>query len=152
MEVGVSVQPLDSLSRLTLLVFRSEQCLSADGDKITARWGLTSAQWKVMGALALADVPLSAAAIGRAMGLSRQAAIKQIHLLVGRGMVEARPDPADARAPVHNLTPTGCKAYEAVMAAWRERAAFLMEGSDAHDFETACAVLEHLIERLGEKS
>ena len=63
---------LDSLSRLSLLVFRAQRALNLEGDQITATWGLTSAKWKVLGAVDLASKPLSAAAIGRAMGLTRQ--------------------------------------------------------------------------------
>jgi DNA-binding MarR family transcriptional regulator len=133
---------------LALLVFRCQQALSGDGDRLTAQWGLTSAKWKVLGAIALAKEHPSAAAIGRAMGMTRQAAIKQIHLLLDQELLMRKANPTDARAPVHALTPEGRAAYEEVSAAWRRRSATLSSGARKADFAGACAVLERLLDRL----
>jgi len=139
---------IDPLSRLALLVFRAQQALSLDGDRITARWGLTSAKWKVLGAVALAGRDLSAAAIGRAMGMTRQAAIKQIHLLLEQGMLRQRSDPQDARAPLHALTARGKAAYAAISQAWTERGQALTTGLRQTDLERTCQVLAQLLAQL----
>lgn len=135
---------LDPLSKIALLVFRLQQTLSADGDRLTKKWALTSAKWKVLGAIALSPQPLSAAAIGRAMGLSRQAVIKQVHLLLAQGLLVHQTDPNDARAPLHDLTLLGRETYAAISDAWRQRADALSAGIAAADIDTACAVLEAL--------
>ena len=56
---------LDPISRLALHVFRAQQSLSSVGDELTAQWGMTSAKWKVLGAVELSDAPPTAAGIGR---------------------------------------------------------------------------------------
>jgi DNA-binding MarR family transcriptional regulator len=138
----------DPMTRLVLAVFRAQQSLSADGDQLAAGWDLTSAKWKVLGAIAVSGQALSAAAIGRTMGLSRQAAIKQANLLVEQRMLSRRPDPADARAPLHDLTSKGRAAYEAVTAAWVRRAEHLSAGLEAIEIERAGAMLAELVQRL----
>jgi DNA-binding MarR family transcriptional regulator len=138
----------DSLSRLVLLIFRTNQALSSDGDALTAPWHLTGAKWKVLGAIALSGRALSAASIGRAMGLSRQAVLKQINLLQDQGMLARHDDPNDARAPLFALTRRGQSAYTAVGAAWRGRAAALTEGLATGSIDGACHLLETLLARL----
>lgn len=139
---------MGALTHLTLLLFKANHALLADGDRLTAPFGLTSAKWKVLGAIALAGRPMSAAAIGRAMGLSRQAALRQIDLLVEQRMLRREPDPADARAPLHGLTPKGKAAYDAMMKRWSERAAELSAGLDASTLAQAAAVIDRLVARL----
>lgn len=141
-------QMLHPLSRLTLAVFRAQQALSTEGDRLTAKRKLTSAKWKVLGALFLAGEPLSAAAIGRAMGLSRQAAIKQVRLLLDQGLLQQQADPRDARAPVHRLTSKGQTAYAAISADWAKRIETLAAGITERELDGATAVLDALLARL----
>lgn len=136
----------DPLTRLALLVFRAQLAISADGDRLAVRWRLTSAKWKVLGALALADQPLSAAQIGRRMGLSRQAALKQIDLLVAQRMLRRRADPLDARAPVHELSAQGRAAYDALTRAWMQRSAELSAPFTRDEIEQAANVLARLVD------
>jgi DNA-binding MarR family transcriptional regulator len=138
----------DPLTRLVLLLFRAQQCISADGDRLASRWHLSSAKWKVLGAIALSDQALSAAAIGRNMGLSRQAALKQIDLLIAQGLLRRRPDPADARAPLHELTAKGRSRYQAVTAAWLKRSQSLSMGLDPAEFDRARELLAQLVARI----
>jgi DNA-binding MarR family transcriptional regulator len=77
---------LDPISQLALHVFRAQQSLSSVGDALTLQWGMTSAKWKILGAIELSDSPPSASGIARIMGLTRQAATKQINLLVDQGL------------------------------------------------------------------
>jgi DNA-binding MarR family transcriptional regulator len=147
---GVTLQHVadDPLTRLALLVFRAQLAISADGDRLAVRWRLTSAKWKVLGALALADQPLSAAQIGRRMGLSRQAALKQIDLLVAQRMLRRRTDPLDARAPVHELSAQGRGAYDALTRAWMQRSAELSAPFARDEIEQAANVLARLVDRV----
>lgn len=140
--------PLDPCSRLTLAVFRAQLALSAEGDRLAAPDDLTSAQWKVLGAIALAEEAPSAAAIGRAMGLSRQAALKQVQLLLEREMIVGQPNPLDARAPVFSATPRGQVAYASVMGRWQARSAVLFADLSPSALETACQVLETVLGQL----
>lgn len=142
---------LDPMSHLSLLVFQAQQALSLDGDRLAGRHGLTSAQWKVLGALALAGDDRSAADIGRAMGLSRQAAIKQVRLLLDRGMLVQQANPKDARAPLFSLSAAGRAGFAAVDADWRRRAEELSQDLARDDLARACRLLETLLGRLGRK-
>lgn len=140
----------DPLTRLTLLLFRVNQWLLAEGDRLAGDFGLTSAKWKVLGAIALQGEPMSAAAIGRTMGLSRQAALRQIDLLLEQNFLKRLTDPADARAPLHALTRHGQAAYEAVTMRWQARSADLADGLDARAIAAASALMEELARRLEE--
>lgn len=59
------------LHALSFALFRAHNGLIAVGDRITAPYGLTSARWQVMGAMALSGQPLTVAQIARVMGLTR---------------------------------------------------------------------------------
>ena len=139
---------LDSLSRLSLLVFRAQRALNLESDQITATWGLTSAKWKVLGAVDLASKPLSAAAIGRAMGLTRQAALKQTDQLLAMGLLSQQVNPNDTRAPVYSLSPTGQRAYDGISAAWRARSAILASVIAPSALEVTSQVLSTLLAQM----
>lgn len=139
---------LTPLSRLTLLVFRAQQAITRDGDRLAAPWGVTAAQWKALGAVSLAEGSATAAAVGRRMGMSRQAAAKQTRILAERGLLERRENPADARAPVYSLTPLGRATLEEIGAAWARRGKTLAKGLDDAGLDGACGVLEGLLDRL----
>lgn len=139
---------LDPLSRLSLLVFRAQRALGVEGDLLTAPWGLTSAKWKVLGAVDLASKPVSSAAIGRAMGLSRQAALKQTDQLLAMGLLTQQVNPNDTRAPVYSLSPAGQLAYDGISTEWRKRGATLVNNIAPFALEDACQVLMTLLAQM----
>jgi DNA-binding MarR family transcriptional regulator len=140
-----SVTDLDPLSRLSLLVFQAQRALNLEGDQLTSAWGLTSAKWKVLGAVDLAPAPVSAASIGRAMGLTRQAALKQTDQLLAMGLLIQQSNPKDTRAPVYILSPAGQLAYDAISAAWKQRSDLLINGISTSDLHCASLVLTQLL-------
>ena len=139
---------LDPLSRLSLLVFRAQRSLNMEGDQLCAPWGLTSAKWKVLGAVDLACQPVSAAAIGRAMGLTRQAALKQTDQLLALGLLIQQVNPNDTRAPVYSLSPAGQLAYEGISDEWRKHGATLVNNIAPSALEDACQVLMTLLAQI----
>ena len=76
----------------------------------------------MLGALALGDGPASAPQIAEAMGVTRQGAQKQIHLLVQDGLIEAQPNPAHKRSPRYVLTEAGRRVYARVEQQWQAHA------------------------------
>ena len=117
----ISNQPkaaIDAITQLTLAVFRLNGVLLRWGDEHVFPLGLTSARWQMLGALALCETPLTAPQLGEAMGVTRQGAQKQINLLLDQGLVEARPNPAHRRSPLHFLTPQGLALYQQADAIW----------------------------------
>ena len=107
-----------AVTQLTLTVFRLNGLLLHCGDRLVEPLGLTSARWQVLGAIALAGVPLTAPKIGEAMGVTRQGAQKQLNVLAEQGLVEARPNPAHRRSPQYILTPLGLVSYPPAASLW----------------------------------
>jgi DNA-binding MarR family transcriptional regulator len=58
--------------QVILSIFRANGLVLGAGDLLTADDGLTSARWQVLGAVALAERPLTVPQIARRMGLTRQ--------------------------------------------------------------------------------
>jgi DNA-binding MarR family transcriptional regulator len=133
---------------LVLAVFRAHQALVNEGDRRVADIGLTSARWKVLGAIALSGEPLSASEIGRRMGLTRQAAQKQVDGLRRARMLHRRANPADRRAPLFVLTDEGEKAFARADAVWNRWASSLGSGIDEARWRDATALLDLLVQRV----
>jgi DNA-binding MarR family transcriptional regulator len=139
---------LDPISQLALHVFRAQQSLSSVGDALTSQWGMTSAKWKILGAVELSDSPPSASGIARIMGLTRQAATKQINLLVDQGLLTPHDNPLDARAAVYTLSPEGKATYAAISSEWAQRVEVLRSAIGDADIASALGVLEQLVVQL----
>lgn len=144
----MSQELLDPISKLALQVFRAHQSLSSMGDELTAHWEMTSAKWKVLGAVELSDTPPTAAGIGRIMGLTRQAATKQISMLVEHRLLTPRDNPLDARAAVYTLSPEGKATYVAISDAWAKQVEVIRASISDREIEGALNVLEKLMFQL----
>ena len=70
----------ETATEVVLATFRANGLLLAAGDELAGTQGLTSARWQVLGAITLADMPLSVPHIARRMGLTRQS----VHVTVNR--------------------------------------------------------------------
>jgi len=136
------------LTEIVLLVFRVNGRLLSAGDRLVADLGLTSARWQMLGAVALSDRPATAPQLAARMGMTRQAAQKQLDLLLDDGLVAAEANPGHARSPLYVLTRKGTSVYaatERVQMAWANR----MAGSLAiRDLETTRQLLDDLSNRL----
>ena len=67
------------------------------GDAFVGPFGLTSARWQMLGALAFSEVPLTAPQIADRMGVTRQGAQKQLNLLREAHLVQTLPNPGHRR-------------------------------------------------------
>jgi DNA-binding MarR family transcriptional regulator len=141
----------DALTRAVLAVFRAHQAVVADGDRLAAAWRLNSAKWKTLGAIALANAAITAPAIGRSMGLSRQGAQKQLDALLQAGLVTRLANDADARAPLYRLTTKGQSIYDELVAAWRARSAQLAQAIDEKALATAAKTLHDIADAIAAK-
>jgi DNA-binding MarR family transcriptional regulator len=139
---------LDPISQLALHVFRAQQSLSSVGDDLTSQWGMTSAKWKVLGAVELSDAPPTASGIGRTMGMTRQAATKQISMLLDHGLLTPHDNPLDARAAVYTLSTEGKATYDAISAAWAKRIEGIHASINHSDISVAMTVLAQLVADL----
>lgn len=109
-------RPIDEL---IFEIFRVNDRLIAVGDAAVKDFGLTSARWLVLGAIALSRSPMTVAQIARSMGLTRQAVQRLANEMAGDELVEMRDNPMDRRARVVLLTDAGRDAYEAALGRWR---------------------------------
>ena len=138
----------EAATDVILSTFRANSLLLEAGNLLGAREGLTSARWQVLGAIALAERPLTVPQIARRMGLTRQSVHATVKRLVGDGLLEIAPNADHRRSPLVDLTGSGRSRYEAIdrmQAAWVNG---LARGLDRSDLETAARVLDELCRRL----
>jgi len=137
-----------ALSALSLAVFRGHGALLAAGDRLVAPLGLTSARWQVLGALAIADQPLTVPAIAAAMGLTRQAVQKQADRLEADGLVVMRQNPGHRRSSLLELTRSGRAAFAAADRRWSRLAERLAKRFSLAELETSRRVLQGIAQAL----
>ena len=137
----MSKNTLQPLSRLALAVFRANQALLEDGDVLAGGWRLTSARWKVLGAVVLGGAPVTVPAVARLMGLTRQGAQKQLNGLLRDGLVAREENPGDARAPLYQITPKGSRVYGEITSAWNARSERVTRGIDDAALHAAAETL-----------
>jgi DNA-binding MarR family transcriptional regulator len=138
----------EAATRTILSVFRANGLLLAAGNLLAADEGLTSARWQVLGAIALAERPLTVPQIARRMGLTRQSVHATVGRLAGDGLLTLAPNADHSRSPLVSLTERGRATYGATdrrQAGWVNR---LADGIDRADLETAAGVLDELSRRL----
>jgi DNA-binding MarR family transcriptional regulator len=138
----------EAATQLILSTFRANGLLLDAGDLLSAEEGLTSARWQVLGAIALAERPLTVPQIARRMGLTRQSVHATVNRLVRDGFLELAPNADHRRSPLVGLTVSGRAKYEAIdarQAVWINR---LARGIGRSDIETARGVLVELCRRL----
>ncbi|MEM7008464.1 MAG: MarR family transcriptional regulator [Thermodesulfobacteriota bacterium] len=136
----------DLVTDLILDVFKLSGLLVSEGDQLTAELGLTSARWKVLGAVALAEKPLTVSQIARTMGQSRQSVQRIANRLIDQGIFIYQNNPAHKRARLLKLTKKGQKIFsklDTIQAPWAN-----MSGQrfKVAELKTALNVLRELIE------
>jgi DNA-binding MarR family transcriptional regulator len=99
-----------AFTELILETFQFNGRLLAAGDRLTKPIGLTSARWQVLGAIEAQ--PLSAAQIGRKMGLARQNVQRLADALEKERIVEYATNPEHKRAKLVCLTERGRSAMK----------------------------------------
>ncbi len=96
-----------SMTDLILEIFRLNGSLLNAGNHIAKPFGLTSARWQVIGAIELADQPLTVAQIARRMGLSRQGVQRIVNDLKNLQMVVMKANIDHKRSPLVAISKKG---------------------------------------------
>jgi DNA-binding MarR family transcriptional regulator len=138
----------EAATEVILSIFRANGLLIAGGDLLGASEGLTSARWQVMGAIALADRPLTVPQIARRMGLTRQSVHATVNRLVADGLLELAANADHRRSQLVRLTELGERRYAALdgrQAEWVNR---LAHGIGRSELEATARVLDELSSRL----
>jgi DNA-binding MarR family transcriptional regulator len=136
------------LTEIMLAVFRVNGRLLEKGDQLVEPLNLTSARWQVLGAVALAEKPLSAPQIAEAMGITRQGAQKQLNKLEEDGFFEQSLNPRHQRSPLYALTELGNCTFAKVMTLEAIWANGLVAGLSLQDLRKTLQTLNSIYERL----
>lgn len=140
----------ERMTELILEVFRLNARLLEAGDALVADFGLTSARWQALGAVADSSSPLPVASIARNMGLSRQAVQRIVNEMNADGLVRFEINPHHERARLVVMTDAGEAAYAAAMRKQRRWAGALGGAVAAKNIDVAVAALRALRLRLEE--
>jgi DNA-binding MarR family transcriptional regulator len=100
------------LSAAALIAFKLNGQFLDLAERLARPAGLTAAWWQVLGAVL--DTPLSVSAIGREMGITRQAVQRTADVLVSHGLAEYHDNPAHRRAKLVATTAEGRAAIAAI--------------------------------------
>jgi DNA-binding MarR family transcriptional regulator len=139
-------------TEVILTVFRANGLLTASGDLLSAAEGLTSARWQVLGAISLADGPLTVPQIARRMGLTRQSVHATVKRLVADGLLELAPNADHRRSQLVRLTELGERSYAAIDRRQIDWVNGLADGIGRSDLKTTARVLGELCARLDRES
>ncbi|WP_340622388.1 MarR family winged helix-turn-helix transcriptional regulator [Xenorhabdus siamensis] len=140
-----------ALSASALNLFRVASSLLAEGNRLVANIGLTSARWQVLGTMVSAESPQPVAWLARDMGMNRQNVQRLINGLEKEGLVEFAQNPHHKRAYLVVLTESGRKAFSHAMALESPWVNQLAEGISLEDIHTMNRVLKILRSRLSEE-
>ena len=99
-------------TEIVLEAFKLSGLLVMEGDRITADFGLTSARWKILGALALSGTSLTVPQIAREMGQTRQAVQRLVEIMHSDGLLDLLDNPNHKRAKLVALSNKGKKVYK----------------------------------------
>lgn len=124
---------------LALAIFELNGQMLSAGESLARPVGLTVAWWQVLGAVLRG--PLTAAGIGRRMGITRQAVQRVVKRLVDQNMLAYVQNPAHKRSPLLTPTEAGRAAVERIRP---EQSAFSQRIAESF----GRSELEHLISEL----
>ena len=135
-------------TQIVLEIFKLNGLLLTEGDRITEPFELSSARWKVLGAVAMSETPLTVAQIAREMGQARQSVQR-----IADRMVEGRffiwtENPAHKRAKLLQLTTSGRRVYRKLDSAQAPWANAAVKQLNLTDLENTLGVLRELVKRF----
>lgn len=136
------------VTRIILDTFKLNGLLVQAGDRLGEESGLSSARWKVLGALAGASRPLTVPQVARGMGLTRQAVQRVANEMGADGLIAFEQNPDHKRAKLLVMTAEGRERYAQVTRKQIPWADGLSEGIDQTDLDATADVLRRLIETL----
>jgi DNA-binding MarR family transcriptional regulator len=138
----------ETLTDLVLTLFRANNAMLVWGDRLVQPFGLTSARWQIMGAIAYADRPQPVAWLARDLGANRQNVQRIANDLEKEGLIAFEPNPHHKRAQLVVLTASGKHAYERAVEVWYSAADELAKELTQEEMAASVRVLKTLCGRL----
>lgn len=136
---------------LVLSLFRLNGLLIAEGDRMTRHLGLTSARWRVIGAVALSSSGLTVPGIARVLGQSRQAVQRITDAMITDGLLFYVINPKHKKSMLVNLTDEGKRCYNLLR---EEQDPWALDATDEislDDLEASLFVVRRLIKKFDKK-
>ncbi len=133
------------LTSIILDTFKLNGLLILEGDLLIKELGLTSARWKVLGALFETGSSMTVPDIARMMGQSRQAIQRLSNEMKEEGLLETEDNPEHKRAKLLVLTDSGKEIYALVMKKQIPWVNSIANEFKASDLKLASSVLQKLI-------
>lgn len=103
------------LTEAFLETFKLNGLLVTKGDQLVKDLDLTSARWKILGALSYTDSGITVPDIAREMGQTRQAIQRLVNEMIEDGLLESLDNPKHKRAKLFSLTNKGQEIFSKVM-------------------------------------
>jgi DNA-binding MarR family transcriptional regulator len=135
-------------TEIILAVFKLNGLLVSAGDQLTKDLGLTSARWKVLGALSEGTEALTVPDIARKMGQSRQAVQRLTNELIQDGLLETQHNPHHERAKLLLLTDKGEDALKKTMDKQIPWANAIAKEIKENDLQSVASTLKKLNDNL----
>ncbi len=138
-------------TKIVLATFRVSGLFNAEGDQMTEEFGLSSARWKIMGAIEKSEEKLTVPEIGRVMGQSRQASQRLVDVMANDGLVEYIENPSHKRAKHVLLTGEGKRIYTLLdekQAVWAAAAASELSREELEVTLNSINKIAHYFEQL----
>jgi len=131
-------------TEIVLEVFKLGGLLVSEGDQMGCEYGVTSARWKILGALFLADEPQTVPQIARSMGLTRQAVQRLVDAMHKDGFLLFHKNPDHKRAKLISLSDSGKEIYLKLYEKQSGWAITCSEGITQTELETTLSVLKRI--------
>jgi DNA-binding MarR family transcriptional regulator len=133
---------------IVLEIFKLGGLLIKEGDELTKELGLTSARWKVLGALAQFGFPMTVSQIAFSMGQTRQGVQRLSDAMVKAGILAYEDNPHHKKAKLVAMTSKGRDVFLALdrkQIPWANRNSAEI---NAQEMEVALGVLKKMARKL----
>ena len=135
-------------TNLLLDVFKLNGLLLLEGDHITQELELSSARWKILGALAESKESLTVPEIGKKMGQTRQAVQRLANEMARDDLLFFQENPNHKRAKLLNLTAKGKDTFHKLEEKQIPWANAIVKDFSESELQQALATLQKLIDNL----
>lgn len=133
---------------IVLEIFKLGGLLITEGDELTKELGLTSARWKVLGALAQSGLPMTVSQIAVSMGQTRQGVQRLSDAMVKAGILAYEDNPHHKKAKLVAMTSKGKDVF---LALDRKQIPWANNNSaeiSAEEMEVALGILKKMVRKL----
>ena len=137
------------LTDIILDIFQLNGLLIQEGDKLTKDLELTSARWKILGALSLATKPMTVSDIAKTMGQTRQAVQRLANEMKDDGFLHYDNNPRHKRAKVLILESKGKEYFKLLEERQIRWVNSLSKGLTKQKLEMTTKTLRQLIDNIG---